>query len=88
MAPISSFFSPFLQVPPSSVEDLWSSEEEFKNVRSLLTRRSSINGGGQGRGKLPCLVKRAGPLRTRIAESYANQTLSVCIRLRLLNLFL
>lgn len=56
MAPISSFFSPFLQVPPSSVEDLWSSEEKFKNVRSLLTRRSSINGRGQGRGKLPCVV--------------------------------
>ena len=50
MAPISSFFSPFLQVPPSSVEDLWSSEEKFKNVRSLLTRRSSINGGGREGG--------------------------------------
>lgn len=52
MAPISSFFSPFLKVPPSSVEDLWSSVEKFKNVRSLLTRRSSINGGGQGRGEI------------------------------------
>lgn len=50
MAPIFSFFSPFLQAPPSSVEDLWSSEEEFKNVRSLLTRRSSINGGGREGG--------------------------------------
>ena len=57
MALISSFFSPFLQVPPSSVEDLLSSEKRFVNVRSILTSPSiSLRIKVTGRGELPGVV--------------------------------